>query len=195
MPLCTAAGLDAAVTRIFVAAGAPSDIAAKVAGWLVNSDLSGHTSHGVGFVPSYVESMRTGAVVPAERPQILAETATTLLLDGRCGFGLLAADLLVRTLADKARAIRLAMGGIVRANHIGRLGEWAELGAELGVLLFLTYGHEGRLVAPYGGAEGRFGTNPIAFGAPTGDGAPIALDIATSVVAGGKLRVAQDKGA
>ena len=132
---------------------------------------------------------------PAARPTVHVETETTVVLDGRAGIGHFAADRLTRELAAKCRTSQIAMGGIVNGRHIGRLGEWGELAADLGVLLYISLGSaSGAMTATFGAAEGRLGTNPIAFGAPGLDGDSFVMDFATSAAAEGKVRVARDSG-
>ena len=195
MPAFAAEPLTEASARILAAAGTPEDIAEKLAGWLVNANLSGHPSHGVMRVPQYVDLIRQGAYKAAERPAVVRETEATVLIDCRLGFGHLAAEALTRALAEKAKRARVAIGGIVNCTHIGRLGEWAELATGLNVLLFMTAGGPGLMrVAPYGGAEGRLSTNPITFGAPAVGTDPMIMDFATTASAEGKIRVARDKG-
>lgn len=195
MPRFAEGPLTAAAARILAAAGTPEDIAGKVAVWLVNSNLSGHPSHGVMRIAQYVDDIACGRFRPKERPGEIRESATSVLIDGRYGFGHIAAEALTLAVAQKAKREGVAIGGIVNCNHIGRLGEWAELGAAHNVILFMAAGGPGPMtVAPFGGAEGRLATNPIAFGAPAGEDPPMIMDFATSVTAEGKLRVARDKG-
>ena len=164
-------GVSAAATRIFTAAGAPGDMAAQLTAWLVNSNLSGHPSHGLQRVTEYVRQIQEGQMDPTARPRVHLETETTVVLDGQQGLGHFAADRLTRELAGKCRESRIAMGGIINGRHIGRLGEWGELAADLGVLMYMSLGSaSGWMTATYGAAEGRLGTNPIAFGAPGQDG-------------------------
>ncbi len=182
--------------RIMGAAGMPDEAAAKLATWLVRANLSGHPSHGVIRIPDYVDRIRSGDYLPAEQPEVVSETATTVLLDARNGFGQLAAEDLTLRLAAKAKDSRVAIGGIFRCNHIGRLGEWSELGAELGVVYFMIAGGPGTMrAAPFGGAEGRLSTNPLTFGAPAEGTDPLIVDFATTATAEGKVRVALAKGA
>ena len=188
-------GVRAAAARIFTAAGVPADMAAQLTAWLVNSNLSGHPSHGLQRVTEYVRQIQDGHMDPAARPSVHTETETTLVLDGQQGLGHFAADRLTRELAGKCRESHIAMGGIINGRHIGRLGEWAELAADLGVLLYMSLGSaSGEMTATFGAAEGRLGTNPIAFGAPGLDGDAFVMDFATSAAAEGKVRVARDSG-
>ena len=188
-------GVSAAATRIFTAAGAPGDMAAQLTAWLVNSNLSGHPSHGLQRVTEYVRQIQEGHMDPAARPRVHLETETTVVLDGQQGLGHFAADRLTRELAGKCLKSQIAMGGIINGRHIGRLGEWGELAADLGVLMYMSLGSaSGSMTATFGAAEGRLGTNPIAFGAPGLDGDSFVMDFATSAAAEGKIRVARDSG-
>lgn len=188
-------GVSAASIRIFTAAGMPHDMAKQLTVWLVNSNLSGHPSHGLQRVTEYVRQIREGQMDPTARPRIHVETETTVVLDGQQGPGHFAADRLTRELAGKCRNSQIAMGGIVNGRHIGRLGEWGELAADLGVLLYMSLGSaSGSMAATFGSAEGRLGTNPIAFGAPGLEGDSFVMDFATSAAAEGKVRVARDSG-
>lgn len=188
-------GVSAAATRIFTAVGVPGDMAAQLTAWLVNSNLSGHPSHGLQRVTEYLRQIQEGHMDPAARPSVHVETETTVVLDGQQGLGHFAADRLTRELAVKCLESRIAMGGIINGRHIGRLGEWGELAADLGVLMYMSLGSaSGSMAATFGSAEGRLGTNPIAFGAPGLDGDAFVMDFATSAAAEGKVRVARDSG-
>ncbi|MBM4438289.1 MAG: Ldh family oxidoreductase [Actinobacteria bacterium] len=195
MPVFPVEPLTAAAAQILVAAGTPVDIARSVAGWLAGADLAGHASHGLMRVPWYVQDIQTGQIRPAERPAITRETETTVVVDGHAGFGFLAAAAVTERVAAKAQRAGVAAGAVVRGNHIGRLGAWAELAAERGVVFWLTYGGPQYFnVVPFGGARGRLATNPMTFAAPAGGTDPMILDFATSAVAAGKIWVARDKG-
>src|ERR687883_1237467 len=130
--------LRAAGTRIFAAVGAPHEVAARVAASLVDANLAGHDSHGVIRIPSYVRAVRAGEVIPHASPELVRETEVAALVDGGWAFGQLTAERATQVAIDKARAHGLAVVGAVRCNHIGRLGEWAEMGAAQGTIVFLV---------------------------------------------------------
>ena len=196
MPSFPVEGLTEASRRVLVAAGAPDDIADQLARWLANSNLAGHPSHGFQRIPEYVGLILEGGIKPAERPTVVSETATTVLIEGNLGFGHFAAELLTRVVAAKAKESTVAIGGMTNVTHIGRLGEWGELGSELGVISFLCMGWAGgdAIAAPFGGAERRVGTLPFTFGAPAADDDGMLIDMATTASAEGKVRVYRDKG-
>ena len=196
MPSFPVEGLTRASARILEAADVPPDIAAKVAGWLADANLSGHPSHGFIRVPMYAERIRQGLWIPDERPEVTQESDTSVLIDGRAGFGFLAAELLTRKLAEKAKAQHVAVGGIIRCTHIGRLGLWGEMAVEMGVAYLMGTGRaDSTQGVPFGGREARLSTNPLMFAMPGAGGDGMVMDFATMSVAEGKLYVARDKGA
>lgn len=176
--------------EVLHALGTPNDIAAAVAAWLVNSDLSGHPSHGIIRLMDYARRMRKGDLVPTGRPRIVQgeRSGPVVLVDGERGYGHLAARELVQALVQRTRESAVAVGGVVNASHTGRLGEWSELAARQGVVLMMCSASLSRgNVAAYGAREARLGTNPITVGVPAADGDSFVLDFATSEISGGKL--------
>ncbi len=194
----SASHLYSLARRMFIAAGAPPHIAATVAEILVNANLAGHDSHGVLRIPAYLRRIGQGALNPAAEPVRVRETAGTLLVDGRNGFGHYAARQAMAWTIDKAKRTEVCAASLVHHGHIGRLGEYAEQAARAGCIGLITTGsaEPGRgITVPFGGAAGALSTNPIAVAVPTGDDVPFVLDFATSVVAEGKIQVARSRGA
>lgn len=181
--------------QIFVAAGAPDDIAEKVSQSLVGAMLAGHDSHGVIRVPAYVQQIRAGRLAPAARPSVIRETATTAVVSGNWGFGQIAAFYATDLAIRKARDSQTATVGVVQCNHVGRLGEYSEIVAGAGLVAMSTVGGfaGSGAVAPFGGVGRALGTNPISFGIPTHEHPSLIVDFATSMVAEGKLQVARAK--
>ncbi len=189
--------LHAISRNIFVAAGASRHIAEDVAEILVKANLTGHDSHGVLRVPAYLRGIDAGHLKPAAEPEVLAETANTLRVDGNGSFGHYVSRGSIRRAIEKAKTATSCCVSIVNTGHIGRLGEYAEEAASAGCIALISVGGGGRgagPTVPYGGAQGAFGTNPIAIGVPTGDDSPFIADYATSMIAEGKIQVARSKG-
>jgi LDH2 family malate/lactate/ureidoglycolate dehydrogenase len=188
--------LRSTAERTFVAAGATEDIARTVAGHLVTANLSGHDSHGVIRIPSYVHQIRTGHLDPKARAAVIRETPTTALVSGNWAFGQVAAADGTRVAIEKARSAHVGIVSIVQCNHIGRLGEYVEMAVAEGMIGMAMVGGLrglGRCAAPYGGMKGALSTNPFACGIPASDGRPIIVDFATTIVAEGKLQVLRAK--
>jgi hydroxycarboxylate dehydrogenase B len=180
---------------LFVAGGVPESEANRVARSLVDANLCGHDSHGIIRVPQYMEAIRGGRLKPGAPFIVVKETAAVLVADGGMGMGHVQAHRLLDRLIPRAEGLGLAAGTLKHCGHIGRLGEYAEAAAARRMALIASVNNHGygRAVAPPGGIEGRLATNPLCLGVPT-DGDPIILDIGTSVVAEGKVRVLFNKG-
>lgn len=197
MQTIPAAALQELTSRLFMQVGAPHHIADDVARILVGANLAGHDSHGVLRLPIYLQHIQEGKLDPAAEPVVVEEDGTTLKIDGQNGFGHYTARRGMALAIAKARQSKISCVTFTRINHIGRLGEYAEDAARAGCLGITTVGNGSRdfgRTAPYGGAQYRLGTNPIAVGVPTGDAFPFVLDFATSIVAEGKIQVARSKG-
>jgi hydroxycarboxylate dehydrogenase B len=195
VPTVPAADLLTFTHALFQTAGLPADEASTVAAALVDGNLCGHDSHGVIRIIQYVKALEEGGMRAGVPLLVIKESPAVLVADGQWGFGQVQARRLLERLVPKARTAGIAAGTLRHAGHIGRLGEYAEIVTRLGCAFLCTVnGHGfGRGVAPPGGIDSRIGTNPLCLGAPTA-GDPLILDIGTSVVAEGKVRVAFNKG-
>lgn len=195
MPQFDADDLRRFVSGLFAAAGVQRGEADAVAGSLVESNLHGHDSHGVILARWYLSQLESGELVAGAPFEVLHETAALVAADGHLGFGQVQCPRLIDRLVEKANQQGIACGTMRRSGHTGRIGEWVERVAARGLAALLAVNDNGaiRTVAPPGGIEPRLSTNPIAIGVPTGAG-PLALDIATSAVANGKLKNARLSG-
>lgn len=182
--------------KIFEAVGCPGDIAKRVTTALVDANLCGHDSHGVIRIPTYVEAVREGHVVADAHPSVIRQTGVTALVDGHWAFGQVSAASAAEVAIEKAKGAGVSMVGIVRCNHIGRLGEYATMASDAGVALIVTaggFGGRGVSAVPFGGSKPLFGTNPISVGIPSGVQPDVLVDFATTAVAAGKIEVARAK--
>jgi uncharacterized oxidoreductase len=196
MPQIEPGSLTALSARIFVSIGAPPEEAQLVAQELVRADLMGVHSHGVMRIPEYVRASETGDVKPGAKITIVAETLTTAIVDCGRNFGQVGAHHAVQVAIAKAK--ESSVGCVVTRNchHAGRVGAYAEAAARQDMICLstVTVRRRGHFVTPWGGTQGRLGTNPIAYGVPT-DGLPMVTDFATSVIPEGAVRVALKAGA
>jgi LDH2 family malate/lactate/ureidoglycolate dehydrogenase len=184
-------------TRVFEAAGAPTDTARQVADHLVDANLVGHDSHGVLRVADYVRHVRDGQIRPAAEPGVTQSTPVAALVDGGWGFGQPAANLAIDRACDAASTSGVGLAAVARAYHLGRLGAYMERAAARGFVALAWLGGFGteRGAVPYGGARAAFGTNPLAAAFPTSaDGEQVLVDLATTGAAAGKIMVLADKG-
>ena len=195
MPTFRAEKLIPFAESLFRAIGVPADEAARVAQSLVLANLCGHDSHGMIRVMQYADAIKDGRLKPGAPFNIVKQTAAVLVVDGGFGLGQVQAHRLLDRLIPRAEGLGLAAGTLKHCGHIGRLGEYAEAAAARKMAFLASVNNHGfaRGVAPPGGKETRIGTNPLCIGAPT-NGDPVVLDIGTSVVAEGKVRVLFNKG-
>ncbi|MBI5877971.1 MAG: Ldh family oxidoreductase [Chloroflexi bacterium] len=181
--------------RVFIAAGAEPDIARRVMTNLVRANTYGIHSHGVVRFADYVNAVKRGQVKANARPVIVQETAVITVVDGRWGFGQVAAEFAMQQAIEKAKATGVGIATLRNSNHVGAIGEYTEMAADAGLIGIAIVNGIGKLVAPFGGRQRQLSTNPFAFSVPVPGGRPIIMDFATSVVAEGKLKVARNKGA
>jgi uncharacterized oxidoreductase len=181
--------------KIFACAGCEIEEAGRVSASLVDSNLTGHDSHGVIRVPRYVDWVRTGDLVPNQSLERIVDTPVIGVVDGRFGFGQTMAPMAVDIGVEKAKATGLSAISLRNSGHIGRVGEWAERAAAAGFISIHFVNAAGSiLVAPFGGLERRLSTAPFCVGVPREGAPPVVLDFATSLVAEGKVNVASHGG-
>jgi uncharacterized oxidoreductase len=197
MPTVQAKALTEFSRSLFAAAGAPAETAQIVAESLVKSNLLGHDSHGVQLIPGYIKALQEGRIEPKAQPIVGYQTGTTAIVNGGWGFGQIVARFGVALAIKLAGSAGIGCVGLSQSNHIGRLGEYAQMLAEAGLIGLVLTGVSGDpgTVAAYGGRDRLFGTNPMAWALPVDKGRPpLVLDFATSTVAYGKVAVALSKG-
>jgi uncharacterized oxidoreductase len=143
----------------------------------------------------YADHVRDGTIKPGAPVTVVKESASTALVDCGGGFGIVGALKVVEIVAEKARASGLACATSLHLNHVGRLGSFPEKLTARGLfgLASTNSPRHGHFVSPWGGREGRLATNPLAWAAPT-DGAPLLMDMSTSMIAEGKIRVLLQEG-
>lgn len=193
--LIEAGRLRAVAERVLRGGGSTEAEAAIVADHLVESNLRGHDSHGIGVLPAYVRNIRAGRLVPNRHAEFLRRDPSIAVVDGGMGYGQVIAREATGWAIEAARSQGLALLALRHVHHIGRVGTYGEQAAAAGmIMLAFVNGISGApRVAPFGGREPRTGTNPICIAVPHGD-APIVLDFATSRIALNKVRVARNEG-
>lgn len=176
------------------AMGSPGEDALIVGRHLVEAQLAGHDSHGLIRLPQYHAHVLEGKVKPGARVEIIRETPTTALLDGHYTWGQVTAMQAIKLGISKAEENGIAALSLRNCYHVGRVGVYPLAAAERGFIAQVhCNGHGVCRVAPWGGTEPRLATNPIAIAIPT-RAEPLLVDITTSVVAEGKVRVSRNAG-
>jgi hydroxycarboxylate dehydrogenase B len=190
-----AGALARAVEAIVAAGGSEPREARMVAENLVAANLLGHDSHGVGMIPRYVDALLEGGLSVNQHPKVQVDAGALLALDGCQGYGQVIGYEAMEMAIARARAHGTCVMTLGRSHHLGRIGQLGEQAAAQGLVSIHFVNVISRaIVAPYGGADARFGTNPVCIAIPVPGEAPFVLDMATSAVAQGKVRVAHNKG-
>jgi uncharacterized oxidoreductase len=190
-----AAQLRATVAAIIQAGGSSPQEARTVADNLVLANLSGHDSHGVGMVPRYIEAVLEGGLKPNTGIAVKLDAGSLLTVDGQRGFGQVVGEQAMAMAIARAQQAGSCVMALANAHHLGRIGHFAEMAVAQGLVSIHFVNVQSRpVVAPWGGGDGRYGTNPFCAGIPLPGQAPFVLDFATSRVAQGKMRVAHNEG-
>src|ERR1700744_5050508 len=191
------AELSTMVRAIFTASGSSEAEARIVADHLVEANLRGHDSHGIGMIPMYLRNLAKGTLRANCNGRITADHGAMVAYDGERGYGQVTARAAIEIGIERARQSGLAIVALRNAHHIGRVGTYGEMCAEAGLVSihFVNIPDQKPGVAPWLGGDARFGTNPVCVAVPAAEaGRPIILDMATSIIALGKVRVARNKG-
>src|SRR5262249_25149470 len=197
MPTIEAARLTEIAHRVFAAAGSAEDEAGIIANHLIEANLKGHDSHGVGLIPNYLQHLAGGTVFPNRKGRVVSEDGSLIIYDGERAWGQIAAREAVMIGIAKARETGVAVVALRNPHHIGRVGTYGEICAAAGMVSFhfVNVTDARPAVAPWRGTDARFSTNPVCIAIPGPEPErPIILDMATSVIAMGKVRVARNKG-
>lgn len=183
------------VHDLWSAAGSNPREAQLTADHLVQANLSGHDSHGVGMIPKYVLSWQANELQLNQSLRLVHDGGSLLNVDGQCGMGQAVAEEAMALAMQRAQQHGVCILGLHHSHHIGRVGHWAEQACSAGLIaIHFVNVLSSALVAPFGGRQARFGTNPFTIGVPRADAPPLVLDFATSAIAMGKVRVALNQG-
>ncbi|MBI50388.1 MAG: dehydrogenase [Dehalococcoidia bacterium] len=176
--------------------GASEDEAEIIARHSIKSNLAGHDSHGIIQIPTYIDRVKRGHIVPGAEYEIIKDTPTTTVVDGHWGFGYVVTERTMKTTINKAKSSNVAAATVYRQSHIGRLGAYSVMAAEEDMIGWITAdsGRSAKAVVPFGGKEKRLGTNPISIAMPSDLVGPFFIDMATSAVAAGKINLAKARG-
>lgn len=181
------------VSRALVQSGVSETNAAKVAAALVAAEIDGQKGHGLSRVKSYALQARSGKVNGTAVPQLEICSAGLIRVDAQNGFAFPAIALAISELLTRLPETGIAAAGIIRSHHAGQMGAHVEALAEQGMIA-LMFANTPKAMAPWGGSQPVFGTNPIAFASPRADAAPLVIDLSLSKVARGKVMAADKAG-
>src|SRR5499427_5088787 len=174
---------------VFKAWGMSEAHAGTTADMMVETDLRGVDSHGIGMLPTYDQEFRNGRLNMRPTFKKVRETAATALIDADASLGHPAAAYGMNLAVDKCLAVGVGVVDVFNSHHFGAAGCYARIASDRGVIGMVTSATRGVSMVPTFAAEPVMGTNPLAFAAPARRNPPFQLDMATTTVAAGKVKV------
>jgi len=185
--------LEEGAFELLIRMGETEENARVASGILVNADMRGISTHGVNLLRMVHNRVKAGMLELPTRTTIVEDRNGTTVMDGNNGLGQVSAFNCLELTMEKAKKYGLSMVLLRKTNNIGALGYYTSVAARKGLIqVLMTNGNPS--MAPYGAAEPFFGTNPISIGIPVKGDRPVFLDMSSSVVARGKIRLASLKG-
>lgn len=180
--------LSSYTAKVFQKLGYSEEQAGVTARVLVEADARGIPSHGVARLSFYESNIKAGAASPQANPEIVHETPLSLVVDGHNGIGPHIAQFTMSRVVEKAKSVGAGFGAVRNSNHFGMAGLWAEMATAEG-FMGMSFCNTRVSAIPTFGRERIMGTNPVCFAIPTSGNTPFMLDMATTVVAHGKIEV------
>src|SRR6266540_5291604 len=174
------------VLRAWGMAQAHADITAEM---MLETDLRGVDSHGISMLPTYDKEFRNGRLNMRPVFKTVRDAAATALIDADASLGHPVSVHAMNLAVDKCLVSGVAVVSVFNSHHFGAAGCYSALAADRGVIGMVTASTRGVTMVPTFGAEPVMGTNPLAFAAPARRNSPFELDMATTTVAAGKVKV------
>jgi len=181
--------IQALLSSVFRAWGMPDEHARTAADVMVETDLRGVDSHGISMLPTYDREFRSGRLNMRPVFKTLRDGPAMALIDADASLGHPVSVHAMNLAVDKCRAAGVAVVSVVNSHHFGAAGCYSKIAADRGVIGMVTSATRGVTMVPTFAAEPVMGTNPIAFAAPARRNPPFQLDMATTTVAAGKVKV------
>ena len=178
----------AQIKAILLSWGMPEENAEVTADILSWADLHGVDSHGMSMIPGYDGLRRSGRAKMDARPKVVRESPVSALIDGGGGLGHMPSHFAMNVAIEKAKKTGMAVAAVNNSAHFGATGYYTLMAAKAGLIGMACTSASGIQVAPTGGKQARLGTDPWSFAAPSADGVPFLLDMATTTVAAGRIR-------
>src|SRR5919106_3350638 len=177
------------LATVFRSWGMSDAHAETTAQMMVETDLRGVDSHGISMLPTYDSEFRAGRLNMKPVFKTVRENAATALVDADASLGHPVSVHAMNMAIDKCKASGVAVVTVFNSHHFGAAGCYSRIAAERGVIGMVASATRGVTMVPTFGAEPVLGTNPIAFAAPAKRNPPFQLDMATTTVAAGKVKV------
>jgi LDH2 family malate/lactate/ureidoglycolate dehydrogenase len=189
----SAIAADAFARSLLIAHNVPEEDAATIAGCLVRAELRGVDTHGLCWLPIYLNRVRKGLINPRPKLDLRHVTPVAAALDGDNGFGFVVGTRAMKEAIAMAREFGVGVVTAKRSTHYGMAANYALQAVDAG-LMAMIFSNASPAMPPWGGKDGMFGTNPFCMAAPAGKHKPVILDMSPAVAARGKIRRAMRRG-
>jgi len=181
--------IEAQLVAVLGAWGMSAEHAAVTAQMMVETDLRGVDSHGISMLPTYDKEFRAGRLNMRPQWKVVRDRPSMARIDADRSLGHPISAHAMNLAVDKGRATGVGVVAVFNSHHFGAAGCYAKIAADRGVIGMVTSATRGVTLVPTFAAEPVMGTNPLAFAAPARRNAPFQLDMATTTVAAGKVKV------
>lgn len=186
--------IDKVCEECLSAAGVPAPSIEIITDTIHFANRRGVATHGVGRLPLYIKKIRSGFFEAEDKTELLMDKGALALFDAHHGFGQVASFHAMELAIKKAKEYGMAAVGVRNSNNFGMAGYFGDMAARAGFAAQI-YANAAPAIAPTGGSKAIFGTNPLCYAYPAGEGEePIVLDMATTIAARGKIRLAAKNG-
>ena len=138
MPIIKAEQLRDLAEKLLIAVGASRKDATTIASHSIGANLVGHDSHGIIQIPTYIDRVKRGHIIPDASYEIVKDSPTTTVVDGHWGFGYVVTEMAMRTTIEKARSQNIAAATVFRQSHIGRLADYPLMASEANMIGLIT---------------------------------------------------------
>lgn len=194
MPKVSIESIDKVTRKTLSECGVPAESIEIILDTIHYANRCGIPTHGIGRLPLYVKKIKAGHFNPKDDVKTVMDSDAVAILDANGGFGQVAAKHAIEVALKKAEQYGVAAVGVRNSNNFGTAGYYGDYAARRGMAAFV-FANASPAIAPTGGNKTIFGTNPLCYAFPGSDNEnPIVLDMATTVVARGKIRLAAKNG-
>ena len=176
---------------LYIAAGMRPKEATQGAEILVEADARGVYSHGIQRNSIYLERFEKGGTDPKAEPEVIRQFGATALVDGKNAMGMITGEYAMNLAIDLAKKYGTSAVSVTGGNHFGTCAHYLKMATDAGMIAFVWTINCVNIMAPWGGTERQLGNNPFGIAAPCATKPPVLLDMATSVVARGKIVMAR----
>lgn len=186
--------LERIIINMLVNQKVTNEDAKIIADTIIFAHRCGKGTHGITRLPIYLKKIKNGSLNPKNDINIVRSKGVVTVLDANNGFGQIAAYRAMEHAIHNAKKFGIGVVGVRNSNNFGTASYFLNQAISAD-MIGIVMANSAPAIAPWGGKKPLLGTNPMGYGFPTTDDlAPIIFDMATSIAARGKIRLAAKQG-